>query len=148
MSTTSSSKRPEVDLETLALNIQLVREEIDALKDYLRRLLEAKESVERAIAGLKSINESEDSAIVFLDPAYNVAVAVAPLERGRALVSLGFNIYAKLPTDQAVKILEERRARLERAVDETAKTISQLASLHDRYYLLLQQLVAQAERKR
>ncbi|MEM4512806.1 MAG: hypothetical protein QXK97_05900, partial [Acidilobaceae archaeon] len=108
----------------------------------------AKESVERAIAGLKSINESEDSAIVFLDPAYNVAVAVAPLERGRALVSLGFNIYAKLPTDQAVKILEERRARLERAVDETAKTISQLASLHDRYYLLLQQLVAQAERKR
>ncbi|MEM0340933.1 MAG: hypothetical protein QXN05_05445 [Acidilobaceae archaeon] len=149
MSSHLDSKRLEEDIRTLLLNIEVLRERIELMTNNLRKLVEEKESLERAIAGLKSMSEAGEQLTIFLDPKYNAALTATSIEKGKALVFLGFNIYARLSIDQAVKVLEGRRAKIEKSIEAVSKTLSQLVSLYNNYSLLLQQLTAsQAERKK
>jgi len=61
------------------------------------------------------------------------------------LVHLGLNVYARTSLEEALKVLEDRRARLDKAVEETRRAIGNLASLHDQYQALLQRVLAQAQ---
>lgn len=99
----------------------------------------------KAIDSIKAVNSFEGSILVYLDPHMNVAINVNPIERGRMLVHLGLNVYAKLSVDDALRILEDRRARLDKAVEDTRRTIGNLANLHDQYQALLQRILARAQ---
>ncbi len=123
----------------------MLREQIDALQVYLQQLIQARDSVVKAIDSLKAVNSTEGSIIVYLDPHMNVAITVNPVERDRMLVHLGLNVYAKVSLEEALRILEVRKARLDKAVEDTRKAIGNLASLHDQYQALLQKALAQAQ---
>jgi prefoldin alpha subunit len=123
----------------------LLKEQIDALQAYLQQLIQARDSVLRAMDSLKAVNNVEGSVLVYLDPHMNVAIKVNPVEKDKMLVHLGLNVYARTSLEEALKVLEDRRARLDKAVEETRRAIGNLASLHDQYQALLQRVLAQAQ---
>jgi prefoldin alpha subunit len=123
----------------------LLREQIDALQAYLQQLIQARDSVAKAIDSIKAVNNTEGSIMVYLDPHMNVAIMVNPVERDKMLVHLGLNVYAKVGLEEALRILEDRRAKLDKAVEDTRRAIGNLASLHDQYQALLQKALAQAQ---
>jgi len=139
------SREERVDVGALAAQIQLLREQIDALQAYLQQLVQVRDSVVKAIDSLKALGKVEGYMLVYLDPHMNAAVSVTPLERDKTLVHLGLNVYAKLSVEEALKVLEERKARLDKAVEDTRRTIGNLASLHDQYQAALQRILAQAQ---
>ena len=114
-----------------------MREQIDALQAYLQQLIQARDSVAKAIDSIKAVNSTEGSIMVYLDPHMNVAIMVNPVERGKMLVHLGLNVYAKVGLEEALRILEDRRVKLDKAVEDTRRAIGSLASLHDQYKELL-----------
>ena len=122
-----------------------MREQIDALQAYLQQLVQVRDSVLKAMDSVKAVSSVEGSILVYLDPHMNVAVRVDPVEKDRMLVHLGLNVYARMSLEEALKVLEDRRARLDKAVEETRKAIGNLASLHDQYQALLQRVLAQAQ---
>lgn len=126
----------------------MLREQIEALQAYLQQLIQVRDSVIKAMDSIRALNKVEGSILVYLDPHMNVAITVNPLERDRMLVHLGLNVYAKLGVEEALKVLEERRARLDKAVEETRRTIGNLVNLHDQYQAALQRILAQAAQAR
>ncbi|MDM7274545.1 MAG: prefoldin subunit alpha [Thermoprotei archaeon] len=140
-------RQQKVDVAALAAQVQVLRDQIEALQDYLGRLVQARDSVVRSIEGLKALKGAQESFIVHLDPNMNAAVAVNLADRDRVIVHMGLNVYAKMGFEDAIKILEERRGKLEKAIEETRKAIGGIASLHDQYQALLQRTLAEAEKR-
>lgn len=140
-------RQQKVDVAALAAQVQVLRDQIEALQDYLRRLAQARDNVVRSIEGLKALKGAQESFIVHLDPNMNAAIAVNLADRDHVIVHMGLNVYAKIGFDDAIKILEERRGKLEKAIDETKKAISGIATLHDQYQALLQRTLAEAEKR-
>ncbi|MFN4045980.1 MAG: hypothetical protein ACK4H7_01395, partial [Acidilobaceae archaeon] len=69
-------KQQKVDVAALAAQVQVLRDQIEALQDYLRRLAQARDNVVRSIEGLKALKGAQESFIVHLDPNMNAAIAV------------------------------------------------------------------------
>ncbi|MEM1758448.1 MAG: prefoldin subunit alpha, partial [Acidilobaceae archaeon] len=135
------------DIGALAAQIQLIKEQIDALQAYLQQLLQSRDSVVKAINSINTIRNVEGNIMVYLDPHLNAAISAGITDRN-ILVHLGLNVYAKLSFDEAVSILEERRARLDKAIENTRSTIANLIALHDRYQSVLQSAISEAEAKK
>ena len=70
----------------------------------------------------------------------NAIALVEARDRERFLVHLGMGIYARLPREKAVKILEEKEERVSRSISEATKQLKDLTSLYEQYQALLQQL--------
>jgi len=141
------AKQQRVDIGALAAQIQLIKEQIDALQAYLQQLLQSRDSVVKAINSINTIRNVEGNIMVYLDPHLNAAISAGITDRN-ILVHLGLNVYAKLSFDEAVSILEERRARLDKAIENTRSTIANLIALHDRYQSVLQSAISEAEAKK
>ncbi len=140
-------RQQKVDVAALAAQVQVLRDQIEALQDYLRGLVQARDNVVRSIEGLKALKGSPESFIVHLDPNMNAAVTVNLVDREHVIVHMGLNVYAKMGFNEAIKMLEERRGKLEKAIEETRKAIGSIASLHDQYQALLQRTLAEAEKR-
>ncbi|MEM0366420.1 MAG: prefoldin subunit alpha [Acidilobaceae archaeon] len=141
------ARQQRVDIGALAAQIQLIKEQIDALQAYLQQLLQSRDSVVKAINSINTIRNVEGNIMVYLDPHLNAAISAGITDRN-ILVHLGLNVYAKLSFDEAVSILEERRARLDKAIENTRSTIANLIALHDRYQSVLQSAISEAEAKK
>ncbi|MEM4845601.1 MAG: prefoldin subunit alpha [Acidilobaceae archaeon] len=141
------ARQQRVDIGALAAQIQLIKEQIDALQAYLQQLLQSRDSVVKAINSINTIRNVEGNIMVYLDPHLNAAISAGITNRN-ILVHLGLNVYAKLSFDEAVSILEERRARLDKAIENTRSTIANLIALHDRYQSVLQSAISEAEAKK
>ncbi len=101
----------------------------------------------KAMDSIKAVNTTKGSILVYLDPHMNVAITANPVEKDKMLVHIGLNVYAKVGLEEALRILEDRRARLDKAVNDTRRAIGNLASLHDQYQALLQKALAQARER-
>ncbi|MCX8196290.1 MAG: prefoldin subunit alpha, partial [Acidilobaceae archaeon] len=124
------SGKQKVDVGALAVQAQLIKEQMDVLQTYLQQLLQMRDSVLRGIGGVEALKGGKKELLVYLDPHLNVAGRFEASEE-KVVVLLGLNVYAKLSAEDALKVLEERRERLERAIGETRKRVEELAALYD-----------------
>ncbi|MEN3000170.1 MAG: prefoldin subunit alpha [Acidilobaceae archaeon] len=138
----SSPQKQKVDVGVVAAQAQLIKEQMDVLQLYLQQLLQMRDSVVRAMGGVEALRGESKEMLVYLDPHLNAAGKFQAAEE-RVMVLLGLNVYAKLSAEEALKVLEERKSRLERAIDETRKRMDELAALYDRYQAVLQAAVSE-----
>ncbi len=132
-----------VDPAALLAQAQALRERLAALQTTITQLEQARINVRRAIDTARSLES--DEILAPTDPDYNGMIMVKPTNKEKILVKLGGNIYAKVPVEKAIDILEKRADSLEKQVqflmreyDETLKALESLESL-------LQQLAVAAQ---
>ena len=134
-----------VDPNVLIAQLQAIREQIVALQGYALQLSQARDSVSKARDSLDVISKGGGDVIMALDPNMNAVISVRPVERGKVTVHLGLNVFARTSVEEAARILDEKRERLDKALGEVRKNLRNLSTLQDRYQLLIQQLLAQQE---
>lgn len=135
--------REEVDPAILAAQIQALREQIEILQGYLAQITQSRDSVVKAREGLRVVSASEGEVILPLDPAANTLIRVSPVERREVTVHIGLGIFVRTSVEEAIKILEEKEGRLNKAIEEVRRRLREAADAHNRYQLLLQQVLAQ-----
>lgn len=133
------------EIEAMVAQAELVRQQLDALQIYYQQLAQLRDNVIKSLAAIEA-TKSGDEVIVYLDPGMNAAMRFKPSEE-KVLIHIGLNIYAKLSREESAKILEERRAGLEKAMEDTAKRMRELKSLYDRYQEAIGRSLARAERR-
>ncbi|MCS7106789.1 MAG: prefoldin subunit alpha [Acidilobaceae archaeon] len=138
----SGPQKHKVDVGAVAAQAQLIKEQIDVLQLYSQQLLQMRDSVLRAMGGIEALKVEKKEMLIYLDPHLNVAGRFQATDE-KIMVLLGLNVYAKLTADEALKVLEERKSKLERAIDETRKRMDELAALYDRYQAVLQAAVSE-----
>ncbi|MEB3759954.1 MAG: prefoldin subunit 3 [Desulfurococcales archaeon] len=138
------SQQLQVDPAALLAQAQALRERLTALQTTITQLEQARINVRRAIETAKSL--ASDEILAPTDPDYNGMIMVKPINKEKILVKLGGNIYAKVPVEKAVEILEKRADSLEKQVqflmkeyDETLRALESIESLLQQLAVIAQQ---------
>ncbi len=138
------SQQLRVDPAALLAQAQALRERLAALQTTITQLEQARINVRRAIETAKSLES--DEILTPTDPDYNGMIMVKPTNKEKILVKLGGNIYAKVPVEKAIEILEKRADSLEKQVqflmkeyDETLKALESIESLLQQLAVVAQQ---------
>ncbi|MCE4598727.1 MAG: prefoldin subunit alpha [Desulfurococcales archaeon] len=144
-----SRQQEKIDPNVLLMQIQAIRDQINRLQGFIAELATARESVVRSIDSVKALKRvGEDNIILPLDPQMNSFTMLKPVDADYVIVHLGLNVYARLPVNDAVKILEAKENRLSRSISEASKQLNELVKLHEQYQALLQSIALSAQTQR
>ena len=125
--------------------IRALEEQIKRLQETLKELVEAQQRVQAAIDSIKAARESGDDIIIPLDPGLNAMAHARVKDKDKFIVHLGLDVYAKLPAEKALSVLEERKEKIGKSISEVNKQLKELMNVYEQYRAYLQQLaVAQA----
>lgn len=130
----------QIDPRALIAQVQALEAQINRIQGLIAELTTARDNVSRSRQSIEALAEAEGPVIAPLDPSMNAMAVVEPKDRERFIVHMGLDIYAKLPRDKAVKILEEKEERLSKSISEATKQLKELTSMYEQYQALLQQL--------
>lgn len=133
------------EIEAIIVQAEIVRQQLDALQLYYQQLTQLRDNVLRSLAAIEATRANEE-VIVYMDPNMNAAIRFR-LADDKVLVHLGLDVYARLDREGSINILRERRERLEKAMENTAKRIGELKALYDKYQEVIGRSVARAERR-
>ncbi|MCE4602859.1 MAG: prefoldin subunit alpha [Desulfurococcales archaeon] len=130
----------QVDPRALIAQVQAIEAQINKLQGILAELTATRDNIHRSKQSIEAIASTEEPVLAPLDPNMNAIALVEAKDRDRFLVHLGMGIYARLPREKALKILEEKEERVSRSISEATKQLKDLTSLYEQYQALLQQL--------
>ncbi len=139
------SQQVQVDAASLLSQAQALQDRIAALQSTIAQLEQARLNVLRSIDTLKALNS--DSMLVPSDPDYNALINVKPLEPEKVITKLGGNIYAKIPVEEAVKILEKRANTIEKQLQFLVREYEETAKALESIQALLQQLAVMSRQQ-
>jgi len=136
--------------EEIATQIQIIRDQIAELQSFAAQIESRLRSVQAAKESIEALEDVEGGGETLFpaDPDLNVLVKAKPLEKGRAVVLLGLNIYAALDKAKALEILSKKEAALKKSLESIKAEIEKLARMHDQQLQLLQMLSIQQAQAR
>ena len=125
--------------------IRALEEQIKRLQETLKELVEAQQQVQAAIDSINAARESGDDILIPLDPGLNAIARARVEDKDKFIVHLGLDVYAKLPAEKALRVLEEKKEKIGKSISEVNKQLQELMSVYEQYRAYLQQLaIAQA----
>ncbi len=130
----------QIDPRALLAQIQALEAQINRMQGLLAELTAARDNVVRSRQSIEALSSTGEPVIIPLDPNMNSMAVVEARDRERFIVHLGLEIYAKLPKDEAVKVLEAKEERLSKSISEATRQLKELTSMYEQYQALLQQL--------
>lgn len=139
------SGQQRLDAQTLAAQLQALRDQIAQLQTYIAQLTASLDSVRRARESIKAITSAEGIVVVPLDPNMNALMTFSPVDRDRVTIRLGSNIYARMKAEEASRILEERENSLNRAIEDVRRRLNEAIAAYERYLSILQGLMTRGE---
>ena len=132
----------QIDPRALLAQIQALEAQINRMQSLLAELTAARDNVVRSRQSIEALSSAGEPVIIPLDPNMNSMAVVEARDREKFIVHLGLEIYAKLPKDEAVKVLEAKEERLSKSISEATRQLKELTSMYEQYQALLQQLAA------
>ncbi len=133
-----------VDLNTLLVQAQTLRERIAAIDMIIANLKSAVAHVEAAVKTLDAVNES-DEVLVPTDAGFNSMMFVKVKDKDKVLYHVGGDVYAVIPREKAEELLLNRLSKLTKALNEAiAEKESMTRHLAEIEYIL-QIALAQAQ---
>ncbi len=143
------SKTQTIDVNTLIVQLEAIRSEISQLRSLISQLLLQRDGIAKAKSSIDAISNNNEENIIFpLDPGYTAMSIAKPIDKNHFIIYLGADIYAKLETNEAMKILTEREGELNNAINDVGQRLSQLEKLQDQYEAVLQQISEQAQQQK
>jgi len=143
------SRSQTIDPNALIAQLEAIRSEISQLRTLISQLLLQKDGVTKAKSGIDSISNGPDGDVIFpLDPGYVALTLAKPSDKNHFIIYLGADIFAKLETNDAMKILTEREGELNQAINDVSQRLSQLEKLQDQYEAILQQIAEQVQQQK
>jgi prefoldin alpha subunit len=140
------SKQPQitVDPNQLLQQAQLLRERLASLQLNLAQLEQLRVNIRRAKETLSSTN-SEEPLLFPSDPDMNALVATQIIEKDKAIVRLGGNVYAKLSVEKAIEVLDRKEEAVAKTIDMVQKEYSETAKQLEAIETILQQIAMALE---
>jgi prefoldin alpha subunit len=144
-----SNKQQVVDPNELMAQYEAVKSQISQLRTLISQLLLQKDGVEKAKSSIDSISNGDDMDTIFpLDPGYTAMIFAKPSDRNHYIIYLGADIFAKLETPEAMKVLTERESELDRAINDLNQRLNQLEKLQEQYEAVLQQIAVALQQQK
>ncbi len=144
-----SQQRRTVTLDELMAQLDAIKAEISNLRDLLTQLSAQRDSVTRAKDSLDAIARSSDNSPVLfpLSGGFEALMEAVPLNKGKVIIHLGADIYAKVDVSEGLKILGEEEGELNKAIGEVSQRLAQLESLESQYESVIQQALNAARQR-
>ncbi|MEB3844223.1 MAG: hypothetical protein LRS48_00910 [Desulfurococcales archaeon] len=141
----SKQAQPAIDPNALMAQVELLRQRLAQLEAAIAELERARLNTARARETIKASSEN-DVLLAPTDPDYNAIIKVRVEEKDKSIIRLGENIYVKLPSEQAIQILEDRERILSKRIGELKAEHAETVRALEAAESLLQQaaLAAQA----
>ncbi|MCE4623731.1 MAG: prefoldin subunit alpha [Caldisphaeraceae archaeon] len=143
------SKREAIDVNELMLQYEAVKSEISQLRSLISQLLIQKDGIEKAKSSIDTISNSKspDEVIFPLDPGYMAMIFARPVDKNQYIIYLGADVYAKLNSIEAMKILTEREGELNQVINNVNQRLLQLENLREQYEAILQQVATEIQKQ-
>ncbi|MCE4611128.1 MAG: prefoldin subunit alpha [Desulfurococcales archaeon] len=125
----------------------VIRSQIEELQSYIAQIEATVANLEAARESIKALKSGREDLLVPGDPGGTVYLQVSPTRRDSVLLHLGLNIYAYIPLDEAVKIVEERREKYRNMAEKLKSELQKLVAQYrefERVLAALQQQTLQA----
>ncbi len=125
--------------------LRVIEDQIRRLQETLENLAEAQRQVQAAIDSINAARTGGDDILIPLDPGLNAMARGRVEEKERFIVHLGLDVYAKLPVEKALQVLEEKKEKIGKSISEVNKQLKELTAVYEQYRAYMQQLaMAQA----
>ncbi len=128
-----------IDPNTLLAQAQALRERMEQLQTAIASAEQTRVNVLRAVETIKALKTDSD-LLVPADPDFNALVKARPVDKENVVVRLGGDIYAKVPSEDAVKLLEEKARGIAKQIQLLTEELRQVAQALQTTEMLLQQI--------
>jgi len=128
-----------IDPNALLAQAQALRERMEQLQAAIASAEQTRVNVLRAIESIKAA-KTDSEILVPSDPDFNAMIKAKPVDKENVIVRLGSDIYAKMPADKAVALLEERARSIAKQIQMLTEELRQVAQALQTTEMLLQQI--------